>query len=238
MKITFIPNSKIWEDAIPSPVSAKTIAPEWYKKQALLLPGEKKYGLIGRTANTTVKGCNPFGDSFSMGYIWCAPADIQIRKGFNEMGNTFEFGWKTEEELVTFHSADQIGNMPASYDGEKDVCKWSFDYGIKTPPGYSTLFTHPLNRHELPFRTFSGVVDTDTYHIPIHFPFQLLNLQNEITVIEKGTPLVQIIPIKREPWSSETVAYNESEIKKINFEYFSKIYRAYKSKHWHRKEYY
>lgn len=238
MKITFTPHSKLWEDLIPAPIPSKSTMPEWYKKQSLLISGQKQYAAFDQTPNTTVKGCSPFADSFCMGYMWCAPVDIQIEKIYDGLNFGFNFTWRTDGEFISFHSPEQIGSMPASYDGERNVCKWAFDYGITTPPGYSTLFTHPLNRHELPFRTFSGVVDTDTYTSPVQFPFQLLDLKDQFTIIEKGTPLVQMIPIKRERWDSDQSEFNELETKKMNFEYFAKIYRAYKTRHWSRKEYY
>lgn len=237
MKIRFKPNSRLWEESITAPIPAKSQIPEWYKSQSLYMGGEKKYALHDRTPNTTVKACSPFSDALSMGYVWTAPLDIQIQKIPNGNFNDYRFDWRIDEDFVTFHSLQQIGEMPPAYNGERGVCKWTFDYRVETPKGYSTLFTHPLNRHELPFRTFTGVIDTDFYNQPIQFPFQLLDLKDEYTIIEKGTPLVQIIPIKRETWDSETTKYDELESRKASFEYFSKIYRAYKTRYWHRKEY-
>ena len=71
---------------------------------------------------------------------------------------------------------------------------------IKTPPGYSVLFTHPMNWHYLPFYSLSGVVDTDTYTMPVLFPFMMKN--NFEGIIPKGTPVIQIIPFKRDDWKS------------------------------------
>jgi hypothetical protein len=238
MRIKFKANSKFWEDSVPAPSPAKNHMPKWYKKQGHLMEGEKEYALYKRTPNTTVKACSPFSDAFSTGYIWTAPLDIQIQKINNGDSSDFVFDWRIDEEFVSFHSLEQMGSIPAAYDGEQGVCKWTFEYSIETPPGYSMMFTHPLNRHELPFRTFSGIVDSDSYSLPVQFPFQLLNLKNEFTIIEKGTPLVQMIPIKRERWDTVSEAYNKEKVEKERFEYFSKIYRAYKTRHWHRKEYY
>lgn len=237
MKIAFTPHSELWDNLIPPPAPAKSAMPEWYKKQPLLIDGYKKYAAFNGTANTTVKACSPFADSFLTGYVWCAPVDIQIQKIYNGTNYGFDFTWRTDGEFVSFHTQEQASEMPASYDGERGVCKWAFRYGIKTPPGYSTLFTHPLNRHELPFRTFSGVVETDAYESSVQFPFQLLDLKEEFTIIEKGTPLVQMIPIKRESWESEKLPYNEKKTEKLQFEYFSKIYRAYKTRYWSKKDY-
>jgi hypothetical protein len=80
--------------------------------------------------------------------------------------------------------------------------KWNVPWSIETPPGYSLLFTHPLNRMELPFVTMSGVVDTDEYKCPVNLPFMIR--EGFMGIVPKGTPIAQVIPIKREKWSSET----------------------------------
>jgi hypothetical protein len=101
------------------------------------------------------------------------------------------------------------------------------------------LFTHPLNRHDLPFRTFSGVVETDSYTLAVQFPFQFTKEleKGESYIIEKGTPVVQMVPIKRDSWEREKIEPNENEIKKNAFEYFSTISRSYKKNFWQKKEY-
>ena len=55
----------------------------------------------------------------------------------------------------------------------------------------------PLNRHQPVFQLFSGVVDTDTYQSLIHFPF-VATAADGVYTLEKGTPLVQVIPFRRE----------------------------------------
>lgn len=67
---------------------------------------------------------------------------------------------------------------------------------IQTPPGWSCLFVAPLNRPALPVEILAGVVDTDTYASLINFPF-IATGADGVHVIEKGTPLVQIIPFRR-----------------------------------------
>jgi hypothetical protein len=43
----------------------------------------------------------------------------------------------------------------------------------------------------------AGIVDTDTYHAHIHYPF-FATAPDGLYTIEKGTPLVQVIPIRRD----------------------------------------
>ena len=65
------------------------------------------------------------------------------------------------------------------------------------------LFTHPINRSDLPFTTLTGLVDCDTFrHTPIHFPARW-NDANFNGVLPKGTPVAQCLPVKRELWSAD-----------------------------------
>jgi hypothetical protein len=43
----------------------------------------------------------------------------------------------------------------------------------------------------------SGVVDTDTYHSLINFPF-MTTAADGVYTVQRGTPLVQIFPFQRE----------------------------------------
>ena len=60
------------------------------------------------------------------------------------------------------------------------------------------LFTHPLNREDLPFRTLSGMVDCDRWRDGlVHFPALWIDPNFE-GVLPAGTPVAQAIPIRRE----------------------------------------
>jgi hypothetical protein len=54
---------------------------------------------------------------------------------------------------------------------------------------------------ESPISAFPGVVDTDSFVTDGHFSF--LVKKDFKGVIKRGTPLVQLIPFKREPWQME-----------------------------------
>lgn len=237
--ITFIPETSFAQDLISPPTPGALNIPSWYSSANSLRDDDQTRGLRGNTGtltpNTTYKHCSPFLDAFITGYIWSAPMDFEVKK------DTFNGGyivrWKHNEEFVKQHDPEQHPNLPAPNGLDSLVLKWQFPYRVKTPSGYSTMFTHPLNRNDLPFRTLSGVVDTDTYPISVNFPFQIIDFEQERIIIEKGTPLCQMIPIKREDWKMEVQEFNESETKKSYFEFNSKIIKAYKSRYWNRKSY-
>jgi len=234
MKITFIPTSKFAQDCLTPPLPAKKVIPEWYKKTPFLMDGYKEYTYSTGAPSVTHKGCNPFLDSLTAGYVFCLSSDLEI---INEGNNKHSFYWKTPNDVITHHDKNQHPLLPSAFNGFDNVHKFHNDFIIKTPKGYSTHFTHPLNQHSLPFRTLSGNVETDTYMIPVHFPFQLLKLQEGSTILERGTPVCQFIPFKRDNWKHSVEKYNESLIIKESFKYYSRIYRAYKSLHWIKKRF-
>jgi hypothetical protein len=85
---------------------------------------------------------------------------------------------------------------------------------IETPPGYSCLFVNPLNHIPTQMNFFSGVVDTDNYNDRVNFPFLWTGKSGE-TVIKKGTPLIQVIPFKRDSWSSDVVKLDDEKSSKF-----------------------
>jgi hypothetical protein len=55
----------------------------------------------------------------------------------------------------------------------------------------------------LPFTTFTGLVDCDTFHdSPVNFPARWHDTAFN-GVLPKGTPVAQCLPVKRESWASQ-----------------------------------
>jgi len=77
------------------------------------------------------------------------------------------------------------------------------------------------------------------YKLGVELPFQLLDsvIDKDIFILEKGTPICQVIPFKREDWKSEKVEFNENENLKNGFLLKSKIVRSYKQQFWQKKTY-
>jgi hypothetical protein len=223
---------------IQPPVPAKSVIPEWYKDMPPTIDNQKKLGIsINSTfaSNSTVKGCSPFLDALLTGYIYCAPADIEVRRVDKK---DYTFKWRSQDPLLTEHHPEQYPGLPAPAEFDKNhVLKWASPFVVSTPEGYSCLFTHPLNRYDLPFRTLSGVVDTDSFTLPVQFPFQMAVEVEDILIIEKGTPVCQIIPFKRENWKHEVLIEDSRTSSKKRFEYFSSIVKPYKKQHWSKKSY-
>jgi hypothetical protein len=238
MKIQFEPSEKDAELFFELPQPASKSIPDWYKNMPLHMDNEKITGLNKESvavSNLTLKGCSPFLDALTSGYMFTLASDLEFR---NHRGKGVNVRWATNVNLLSSHGPDQAPNIPEPFGGNKDLLKWKPGWRVITPKGYSCIFTHPFNRHDLPFRTFTGIVDTDSYPLGVEFPFQLLNVINDdIFILEKGTPICQVIPFKRDAWTSEQIPFDERENQRNGFKLKSKIVRSYKNQFWHRKSY-
>lgn len=229
-KIKFYPSKPEFEKILEEPVPSKKLFPLWYKELKPNIENTKLPRLKNHFTNSTAKKCMPMLDAMSSGYMIVLDGDVVI----NPEGYRFDYAWSTEYQLIGQHEPSQIGNLSLSDEFSTSPLKWMNYWTIKTPPGYSCLFTHPLGFYDLPFMTLSGIVDTDKYSQPVNFPFFLK--KDFVGVIPKNTPIAQIIPIKRDKWKFSIENFNEQLFK--NVKKFSKyIENGYKKMYWSKKEY-
>ena len=208
--------------------------PEWYRKSISNIPDTNSELLISNPMATTstYKKCTPFFDAITAGYMMYLTADIEVIKKENNLPYIM---WRTERKIVTEHSSNQWDGFPCPDGYSPHLYKWHNQFSIKLPKDYSLLFLSPVNRFDLPFLTITGIVDCDTWTGNVHFPFFIKN--NFTGIIEKGTPITQIIPIKRESWEKEHGKYDAKKTFLNQQNFFSTIKRSYKNNYWHRKEY-
>jgi len=225
MKITFTNTSGI---DIEQPQPASKFVPDWYKNMESYVGGNKKPNGNGGT-DATIKRCMPVFDAITAGYIITSPADIYVSI---KDGNQF-FEWSSLG-LISFHPIEQAPEHPARK--PHAYPKWNNPWAIKTPKGYSVLFTQPMHRESV-FTILPGIVDTDTYTAPVNFPM-VINDPNFEGLIPKGTPIAQVIPFKREGWQMEIGSEKElKEQNSITQKLNTKFFDRYKSMFWSRKEY-
>jgi hypothetical protein len=216
--------------------SAQKYVPDWYKNSPQKVKGFENFSLMPQNplvTTSTYKKCSPFLDALTSGYTFSLTQDIEIIKKEDNM--PFILWRGSTLTPITWHDNDQWEGLIPPEDCYRYVYKWHNDFIIKTPKGYSTLFTHPHNRFDLPFNTLSGVVDTDKYNLPVHFPFFVKN--NFTGIIKAGTPVAQMIFFKRNHWIRDIKKYNKDFINKENFKFTSNIERSYKKFFWQKKNY-
>jgi len=178
---------------IAEPIPSRKILPQWFKDLPPKIDNKNKI------LNSTIKRCMPVLDAFSAGWIIPLAADVEFITGPNAI--QVETKSRFHKTLIETHNQSQVAGHPEM---PKTPFKFLNYWAIKLPPGYSMLFMPPLNRYEPRFECFSGIVD-DTYMGQgaleyINFPF-FFKQQNYTGIIKQGTPLVQCIPFKREPYN-------------------------------------
>ena len=223
-----------------NPRPSNKFIPTWFKKlsQTLDPDNKNKSSLFLKngqpTPDGTVKKCIPFLDAYNLGYIIPIPYDLIINK--SEKGCQFFSGVKSSlgEEFIGAHTLEQIQGSPITGNSNcNKIFKVNSPWRIKTPKGYSCIFTAPFNRPELPLQVLTGIVDTDTYH-SVNFSFNI-NLEIGEHLIEANTPLVQVIPFKRESWISKKLPFNKNDLEKEHTQVLGFLNNFYKRKH-HKKK--
>jgi hypothetical protein len=183
---------------LPRPTPAVLGLPDWFKA----LPLQSFNPTMGRES-FTVKKCPPFIDAMTYGFLVPLAIDLEVRDG--EFSWTFEVPEGSIGEYshspIDFHDPSQAVGTPF-FNDDRFIIKFNNFWAIEAPPGYSLLFTHPVNRSDLPFTTLTGLVDADTFHFsPVHFPAYWNDLSFD-GVLPKGTPVAQCLPVKREIWNA------------------------------------
>lgn len=200
------------EGILPRPMPAVQGLPGWFKA----LPPQAT-STTDQTEIMTIKKCPPFIDAMTYGFLMPLADDLRVENG--------EFFWDRDvpagtvhnfsHSPIDFHDSAQVAGTPY-HDDDRFIIKFNNFWTIKTPPGYALLFTHPVNRVDLPFTTISGMVDTDTFFDGlVNFPARWHDV-NFSGVLPKGTPIAQCIPVKREVWSSRVEALSAEDSRRLS----------------------
>jgi hypothetical protein len=202
---------------IPEPFPASRAVPDWIKH----LP-------IDREGEPTIKRCAPFLQAVTAGYIIPVPFDIQF--ACSPEGEV-SFQW-TPMMPQRHLPSQQIGTPFAAAKIIKFINPWM----VKTPPGYSTLFIRPFNRFDCPFIPLTGIVETDTYIGAVQLPSISQMPPNSSYTLPRGAPLVQIVPILRESWTSTAQVLDDAQLQKST-EAYAENQHLYKHVNWRKMEY-
>jgi hypothetical protein len=173
---------------IAPPRPAKQMVPDWYKRLPAVDPALQSVTSTGLTA----KRCMPFLDALTIG--WVIPLAATVRMEVSEGGTRVDCGWDFDREMVSNHAPGQVAGHPRQ---PRPPVKFHNYWTVATPPGWSCLFVSLLNQPHNLFEMASAVVDTDRYQSLIHFPF-FPTAPDGLHVLEKGLPVIQVIPFRRD----------------------------------------
>jgi hypothetical protein len=235
-KLEWSPNNESVDYVIDPPLKGVNGVPKWYQNLSRFF--DQDGNATERFSNDengngrlAIKNCAPYLDGFTTGYyvtLWC---DIQVTK--NEENQLLE--WSSTIAPIETRGNKATQNVPIPSGYTSLVSAWVFPYVFRAPKGYSLLITHPFNRWDLPFITSSGIVESDVMQGAGRVPFHLD--KNFDGVIKAGTPIAQIVPIKRDNWVIEknTSLMKMSEITNVKLKNY--LYGYYKKHFWIKKRY-
>jgi hypothetical protein len=195
------------EPRLPRPIPAVLGLPDWYKA----VPQKAFNPTMGEETHT-IKKCPPFIDAMTYGFLIPLPIDLSVKDGEFTWDFDVPEGFVSEysHSPIGFHDPSQVAGTPF-FDDDRFIIKFNNFWTIQAPPGYSVLFTHPVNRTDLPFTTLTGLIDCDTFHnSPPSFPARWHDTSFN-GVLPKGTPVAQCLPVKRENWVAECVALSSDD---------------------------
>jgi hypothetical protein len=195
------------EGWLPPPIPAAAGLPDWLKA----MPQQAFSELTG-SADDTIKRCPPVIDAMTSGFLIPLICDVRVEDG--------EFSW--DEDLpaggpvgfarapIGLHDPAQAIGTPL-FDPDRFLVKFHNIWTIEAPEGYALLFTHPVNRFDLPFQTLTGQVDSDRFHDAwVNFP-AVWRDPDFRGVLPRGTPVAQVFPVKRERWEVAIQAFTDAE---------------------------
>jgi hypothetical protein len=218
---------------IPKP--AKNYVPKWYKDDKLFSDGNNDYLKARKNfADATYKLCVPLVDGITSGYTFVTSCEIVITNTKKDNYNPL-IEWEVDWQPIDVQKKEVLGGFPIPTGHNPTLFRWGTDWQVITPKGYSLWVTHPVNRYDLPFTTLTAFIDTDMHPSSLVLPFFIKDgFEGSIPA---GTPIAQLIPIKRDKWYSkrekfkEGSAFLDRNIMNVNF------VRSYKNRFWSKKEY-
>ena len=187
--ISTIPGLTQLEDCLPKPTSKYT--PDWWK--SLKIDEVKKSAYDLYTGN--IKHCPSFADVFSTGYV--VPMWMDLYIGYDKT---------TGQSGTMSNGLTNISYDPGAAKGLKNYkflgkessafFKAYSPWGIMTKPGISIMVLPLFFDFNPDFSIIPGIVDTDK--INQLSPDIAYHSENREIFIERGTPLFQVVPFRKE----------------------------------------
>jgi hypothetical protein len=206
------------------PVEARKEIPYWIKPQI-------------KNKNVKFAKCPGMFDLAQAGYLIRAHVDMHIK--VNKQGLICKFsGVKTPETMLEDMSYDLVDGLSKPSDKvPHKVYKLPLPWAVFAKKGYSAL-VQPATMHS-PFLdklyVYPGIVDYDNF-TSINFIFSPL-VEGEF-VIDAGTPLLQVLPYRREDFTATVSKATEEEHDKHYFTFYSRTVKGLYRKMFHAKKSY
>lgn len=202
---------------------ATEVIPNWLAEQ-------KNY----ENSRDKFQNCPGMNDLMRAGYIISAWDDIRIKS--NSAGTVAKMEKSYTQQLSSMSPKVVNGIAPIAKDMPLQVYKLNTPWSVTTKAGWSAMVLPAI--YHFPFfehlYVYSGINDYEDFHT-LNFIFTPLH-ECEI-FIPAGTPLLQVIPYKREPVNAVTGAITQHERDVYNFSFPTRVRAAYR-KFFHRRKSY
>lgn len=234
-KIEFWANSKMMYDIAPKPEPVSKHIPDWWKDADPYVRGPKNPD--GKTlvvenndSNASFKKCRPMLDTLTFGYVLPLWSDVLVKNNDGQISVT----WRVGPNVFEQHHGQDV-EVPEGYDKDLQL-KYINPWVPKLPKGYSLLVMPPIGYPNAVFKPIFAIVDYDKSNHPLFPPVFVKKDFNGI--VEKGTPIAQIVPFKRDNWESSFNFYDEKEyFATLNRESLSTIVNNYVKNIWTNKSF-
>ena len=233
-QIEFVAIDKYAFEVCPKPFPASQALPQWWKDATPYIKTPqnqdgKKIIIENLQSNASFKKCTPMLDALSSGYVVPLWADVQIK---NENNNSL-ITWRTTRDVFETHDGQEV-EIPDGY--QKTQFKFLNQWIPKLPKGFSALITPCFGYPNNIFRSIVGIIDYDKTSHPLFPPVYVKNGFEGI--VEKGTPIFQIIPFKRNNWESKfSFLNNQQYIINLDRDVRSILVNNYVKNFWEKKSY-
>lgn len=229
------------ELGVPRPQPARYSLPDWFKDMPRFFDIDESIEAPRRWPGT-IKDCPAVHDSMTFGYTLFLPADIWFDATKNEVAfdiGSFGQGSRINDAdfpYVIGHDRRSTKDYISIYDFHEESMKWHPYWGIRTDEGFSTMFTHPIHRNDLPFQTVTAIVDTDQF--AARSPFSFFIKKGFKGLVPRGTPMMQVIPFRREDdWQMKIVEPDAHDYHMKQQMLQSVFTQPYKKLFWKRKKF-
>lgn len=236
-KIKFTYLEEYFYEVAERPKPSKNFIPDWFRNMGMFEkspenPDGTKLMIRNMSANKTAKQCMPMLDAMLTGYTIPLWSDVQVTQ--DDESNPY-ITWRVSQPLFELHGRSSM-DIPEPPGYNKMVFKYIPHFRVETPPGYSIMIRPVAGFYDPVFMPVTAIVDTDKEKIDTNFPIWVKDGFEGI--VEKGTPIAQIIPFKREDWSSEFSWMTEKKyMMELDKHFQSNLIQNYKRNVWGKKNY-
>lgn len=219
------------------PVPSKSYIPDWFRDMPPYSisdenPDGNKIIVKDFESNVTAKKCIPMLDAITTGYTVPLWADVQIKQ--SDGGPIIT--WRVSQSVFSIHGNYGSTLIPPPTGYANIVFKYNTSFRVKTPRGHSIMIRNVAGHNDLPFYPVPAIVDTDKSVIDTNIPLWISS--DFEGIVEKETPVAQIIPFQRDNWSSKFTYITEEKIRQeIDKHYSSNIVNNYVKNIWTKKRF-